>query len=142
MLILDTNVISELMRDQPNPDVVAWIDSQPSDSIWTTTVSVFEICTGIELLPDGKRAQTLREGFEKCLTQIFDRRVLYFDVTAARIAAVLAKQRYQAGLAYEIRDIQIAGIVSARNGSLATRNVKDFQQMNLPLINPWGSQAT
>lgn len=137
MLVFDTNVISELMREQPDPGVVAWIDAQPSDVIWTTTISVLEICTGIDFLPDGKRKLALRTGFEVALTKVFDRRILTFDVTAAHIAAVLAEQRRQAGLSYEIRDIQIAGIVSARKATLVTRNVKDFHSTGVKLIDPW-----
>ena len=137
MLVFDTNVMSELMRQRPDPGVVAWIDAQASQTIWTTTISVLEICTGIEFLPDGKRKLALRKGFEVALLEVFDRRILTFDVMAARVAALIAEQRRQAGKSCEIRDLQIAGIVSARKATLVTRNVKDFYGMGIKLIDPW-----
>lgn len=137
MLVFDTNVISELMRERPDPGVVAWIDAQAAPSIWTTTVTVLEICTGIEFLPDGKRKLALRKGFELALIKVFDRRILTFDAMAARVAAVIAEQRRKAGLTCEVRDLQIAGIVSARKATLVTRNVKDFHGMGIKLIDPW-----
>jgi predicted nucleic acid-binding protein len=137
MLVFDTNVISELMRKRPDPGVVAWVDAQSSHAIWTTAVSVMEICIGIEFLPDGKRKLALRKGFDVALLEVFDRRILTFDVVAARVAALLAEQRRRAGQSCEIRDLQIAGIVSARKATLVTRNVKDFYGMGIKLIDPW-----
>lgn len=141
MLIFDTNIISETMRPAPNPDIVQWINDQPSDSVWTTSITVFEILTGIEKLPDGKRKRRLRAMFEICLVEDFHGRVIEFDINAASAAAALAAQLHRAGQTVDMRDLQIAGIAVAKKAILVTRNVKDFQQMNLPLINPWDSPS-
>lgn len=140
MFVLDTNVISELMRQRPNATVTDWINGQPSEIIWTTTVSVFEVFHGIELLPDGKRQQTLRSAFEQALKDVFKNRILPFDFAAAAEAAKIAKRRKQAGLASEIRDLQIAGIVASVGGTLVTRNTTDFNESDVTTLNPWDAQ--
>ena len=140
MIVLDTNVISELMRQRPAGLVTDWINSQPPETIWTTTVSVFEIYHGIELHPDGKRQQALRSVFELALKDVFKNRILPFDFAAAAEAARIARRRKQAGLSSEIRDLQIAGIVAASGATLATRNTKDFDEAGLSSLNPWDVQ--
>ena len=141
MFVLDTNVISELMRQHPDPTVVGWINAQPSEKIWTTTVSVFEVFHGIEMLPDGKRQRVLQNAFEVALKEIFRNRILPFDFTAAVHAAKIAKYRKQAGFSSEIRDLQIAGIVAAITGTLVTRNTTDFEKSGAATINPWEKQS-
>jgi len=137
MFVLDTNVISELMRQRPDAAVTGWINRQPSETIWTTTVSVFEVFHWIEMHPDGKRQRALRSAFELALKDVFKNRILPFDFAAAAQAAKIAKHRKQAGLASEIRDLQIAGIVASVGATLATRNTKDFDKSGAATINPW-----
>ena len=137
MIILDTNVISALMRAQPDQAVVTWLDSQPAESIWTTAVTVFEIRFGIELLAAGRRRQLLEEKFEHALAEGFRGRVLSFDHAASREAATLAAQRQRAGRPVDFRDTQIASIALARRARLATRNVRHFDGLNVDLVDPW-----
>lgn len=142
MIVLDTNVISELMRQQPAVAVTDWINRQPPDSVWTTTVSVFEVFFGIEVHPDGKRQQALRSAFEQALRDVFRNRILSFDFAAAAEAARIARRRKQAGQPSEIRDLQIAGIAAANNATLATRNTTDFDESGAVAVNPWSVPPT
>lgn len=135
MIILDTNVISALMRSQPDATVAKWLDRQPPESIWTTSITVFEIRLGIELLATGKRRKRLEALFEQSLAEDFQDRVLSFDRDAAREAAGLAARRQRQGRPVDMRDTQIAGIAVARRAMLATRNVRHFQGVDV--IDPW-----
>jgi len=137
MIVLDTNVISELMQDKTNTLVVKWLDAQPIESIWTTSVCVYEILYGIHLLKKGKRRRYLEKAFEKILDQNMEGRVLDFDSTAAWKAAPMSAKLRAAGRPVEIRDVQIAGIVASRRGTLATGNTKHFFDTGISLINPW-----
>jgi len=137
MIVLDTNVISELMQGKTNTLVVKWLDAQPLESIWTTSVCVFEILYGIQILEEGKRRQYLKKSFERILDQSMEGRILDFDVAAAREAASLSAKLRADGRPAEIRDVQIAGIVAARRGALVTRNTKHFLHAGISLINPW-----
>lgn len=137
MIVLDTNVISALMRDEPDPIVVAWLDGLPPESIWTTSITVFEVRLGLEILAAGKRRRQLEEAFAKALEEEFEGRVLPFDQSAAQAAGRIAAERRRVGRTIEIRDVQIAGIVSARKATLATRNTRHFEECGLVLDNPW-----
>ena len=137
MIVLDTNVISEMMRINPDVGVVEWLDAQPAESIWTTSVCVFEILYGLNTLPDGKRKQALFDTFRFALDQDIEGRVLNFDVVAATEAAAIASHLKTLGLPVDMRDLQIAGIVAARRGVLATRNLRDFVNTGISLVNPW-----
>ncbi|MFQ5954204.1 MAG: type II toxin-antitoxin system VapC family toxin [Kiloniellales bacterium] len=139
MILLDTNVISALMQRQPDPVVVGWLDGLPVDSVWLTSVSVFEVRFGIELLTAGRRRQQLEEAFAKALEEDFEGRVLPFDQTAAQAAAEIAAVQRRAGRAIEFRDVQIAGITLARKALLATRNIKHFEGFGLTLVDPWSA---
>ena len=141
MILLDTNVLSALMRSEPEAIVVDWLDAQPSESIWTTSVTVFEIRTGLELLPSSRRRRHLEATFEQVLSEDLDQRVLAFDVAAANAAGALVARRQRAGKAVEIRDAQIAGIALARKAPVATRNVRHFTDLGVRLIDPWSSAA-
>jgi predicted nucleic acid-binding protein len=136
MIVLDTNVLSALMRPEPEPAVVGWLDRQPRTSIWTTSVTVFEIQLGLQTLPAGKRRSTLVETFAVLLNRI-DQRVLVFDAAAAYQAANLMAARNRIGRTMDIRDTMIAGIVLAQHASLATRNTAHFADLSAPLIDPW-----
>ena len=137
MNILDTNVISAMMQATPEPVVVTWLNAQKASSIWTTSISVFEIGFGLALMPTGKRQRTLQEAFEKALNQDMQGRVLEFDVAAATEAATIAAKLQAAGRPIEMRDVMIAGTVIAHKSTLVTRNTKHFADTGIPLISPW-----
>jgi predicted nucleic acid-binding protein len=137
MIILDTNVLSALMRTSPDPPVVAWLDRQPAESVWITTITVFETRFGLALLPGGKRRRALESAFTRLLTDDLEERVLDFDVPAAAGAASLAGSRQKAGRPVDFRDALIAGIAQARRAMLATRNVRHFQDFGIQLVDPW-----
>ena len=137
MIVLDTNVISALMQSTPDPMVVDWLDAQPSESIWTTSVCVFEVLYGLNTMTTGERRQALQEAFEQTLQHDMEGRVLDFDMAAARQAATISAKLQANGRPVEIRDVQIAGIVAARRGTLATRNTRYFIDSGVPLVDPW-----
>ena len=137
MILLDTNVLSALMRDTPDPVVVQWLDNQPTESIWTTSVTVFEIRTGIELLVPSRRRRRLDDMFTQLLAEDLDGRVQSFDLTAALAAGTIAASRQRRGRSVEIRDVQIAGIAASRHATLATRNTPHFEGAGVELVNPW-----
>jgi predicted nucleic acid-binding protein len=137
VILLDTNVLSALMRSQPDPSVVAWLDRQPPDSIWITSVTVFEVEFGLALLPMGRRRTALENAYRELLRDDLQNRVASFDQEAASIAAELAATRQQAGQPVDTRDTEIAGIAMARRATLATRNVAHFQGLSTPALNPW-----
>ena len=137
MIILDTNVLSELMRRDPDPVVLRWLDQQSSQSIWITTVTLFESRLGLALLPVGQRRQALLQAFEQLLTLDLENRILPFDAEAATQAAMLAADRQRSGRPVDIRDTQIAGIAQARRATLATRNVRHFEGLSVTVVNPW-----
>jgi hypothetical protein len=137
VIILDTNVLSALMRTAPEPAVVAWLDRQPAESVWITSITVFEAHLGLALLPQGRKRRALEAAFARLLDEDLENRVLDFDLPAARAAASLAAERQRSGRPAEIRDIQIAGITLARHGTLATRNVRHFAELKIPLVDPW-----
>lgn len=137
MILLDTNVISALMQRQPDPMVVAWLDAQPPESIWTTSITVFEIRFGLEILASGRRRRLLEEAFRLALEEDFEGRVVSFDEAAAQAAGRIAAERRRLGRPIEIRDVQIAGIAVARKAAIATRNSRHFEGLGPDLLNPW-----
>ena len=139
MIVLDTNVVAALMRRDIDPIVVAWLDAQPSESIWTTAVTVFEIRFGLEILADGGRGRQLQDAFVRVLEEDFEGRVLPFEQGAAREAALITERGRRAGRLIESRDAQIAGIVAARRATLATRNTWDFAGLGITLVDPWAA---
>ncbi len=137
MIILDTNVLSALMRIAPEAQIVRWLDHQPAESIWITAITLFETRLGLALLPKGRRRQSLELAFDRLLEEDLENRVLDFDSAAATEAAVLAAARQRAGRTVDMRDTQIAGIALARRATLATRNVRHFQDLSVTVIDPW-----
>ena len=137
MIILDTNVLSALMRSAPDLEVVAWLDRQASESLWITSITVFEARFGLALLTSGRRRRALERAFALLLEEDLENRVLDFDVAAATAAAEVAAARQQAGRPVEMRDTQVAGIAIARRATLATRNVRHFADLAVPVIDPW-----
>jgi predicted nucleic acid-binding protein len=139
VIILDTNVLSALMRTRPDQAVVDWLDRQPSESVWTTSITVFEARFGLALLPSGKRRRALEAAFERLLEEDLEQRILAFDATAATAATTLAADRRQIGHPVDLRDTQIAGIALARHATIATRNLKHFDDLSVPLVSPWAA---
>ena len=137
MIVLDTNVLSALMQTQPDADVVAWLDRQPSESVWITAINLFEIRYGLAQLTPGKRRKALEGAFAALLHDDLQERILPFDASAADHAAQLAGERRRKGRSVDMRDTQIAGICEARNGILATRNKRHFEDISTPIVNPW-----
>lgn len=141
MVILDTNVLSALMQSPAEPQVVAWLDDQPAESVWITSITLFEARYGLELLAAGQRKSLLQERFEQILKDDLENRVLVFDASAAAEAASLAAGRKTNGRPVDMRDTFIAGIALARRATLATRNLKHFADLSVPVVNPWGDFA-
>lgn len=137
MIILDTNVLSALMRREPDHAVVDWLDRQPAESIWITSITVFEARFGLALLPRGRRRQSLETAFARLLEEDLENRVLDFDAAAAMAAASLAADRQKRGQPADLRDTQIAGIALARRATVATRNMPHFADLTVPVVNPW-----
>jgi hypothetical protein len=141
MIILDTNVLSALMHVVPEAVVVQWLDQQPAESVWITSITLFETRLGLALLPKGRRRQTLERAFGQLIEEDLENRVLEFDRGAADQAAVLAATCRKAGRPVDMRDTMIAGIALARRAVLATRNVKDFRDLKVQVIDPWAGVA-
>jgi toxin FitB len=141
VIILDTNVLSALMRKVPEGPVVAWLDSQPTESVWITSITLFEARLGLALLPKGRRRQALETSFGRLLEEDLDNRVLDFDSAAATEAALLAAERQKAGRPVDMRDTQIAGIALARHATLATRNIRHFRDLKVPVVDPWTARG-
>jgi toxin FitB len=139
MIILDTNVLSALMRDQPERRVLDWLDGQPAASIWITAITVMEIRFGLQAMPKGRRRDALIRSFDLLLKEVIDRRISPFDADAGMRAADLMANRKRIRRPVEVRDTMIAGIVLANRATLATRNTKHFEGLPLTLIDPWNS---
>lgn len=137
MIVLDTNVISELMRPAPATAVITWLDQQPAASIWTTSLCVFEVRMGLGLMEDGRRRRALESRFRQVLQEDMAGRVLALDIGAALAAAEIAAKTQPRGKSIELRDMLIAGTVAARRGTLATRNIRHFKYAGIQLVNPW-----
>jgi predicted nucleic acid-binding protein len=140
MIILDTNVLSALMRRDPEVSVVEWLNRQPTESVWITSITLFEARFGLALLPRGRRRQMLEAAFAQVLKEDLENRVLDFDSAAATEAAALAAERRKAGRPVDLRDTQIAGIALVRRATLATRNVRHFRDLKVPIVDPWAQQ--
>ena len=137
MVVLDTNVISELMLPAPSTQVVRWMDLQPGLSLWTTSINVYEIRYGLRSMPLGKKRSSLTVLFERWLTEVIQQRIVSFDTAAAQCAADLAAGRKVKGRPSDPRDTMIAGIVLASRATLASRNVKHFDDIAKSVVNPW-----
>jgi predicted nucleic acid-binding protein len=137
VIILDTNVLSALMRTAPEPTVVAWVDQQAADDVWITSITLFEARFGLALLPAGRKRRALEAAFRKLVEEDLENRVLGFDQPAAEAAAELAAERQQDGRPVDMRDTQIAGIAVARRATIATRNVRHFDGLSVPVVDPW-----
>jgi toxin FitB len=136
VIILDTNVVSEVMKPVPSRTVTAWLSGR-RDELFTTAITVAEILYGIELLPKGRRRDSLQESAEATLAVDFADHILDYDESAARIFALISSVRRSHGRPIGIHDAQIAAIAKCHHAALATRDVGDFEGCGLRLVNPW-----
>ena len=140
MIIIDTNVVSELMRASPDPALLAWFAGHAADTLYLTAVSEAELRTGAAILPAGQRRDRLVGAIDAMIDQDFAGRILSFDSPAARGYAEIAAARRASGKPIMEADCQIAGIARACGAVIATRNVKDFEGCGIEVINPWNAQ--
>ena len=138
-VMLDTNVLSELLRAQPDSRVLVWVASQPANGLFVSAVTQAEMMLGARLLPAGKRRQQLEQALEAMFREDFAGRILPFDAGSAADYAVIVAARRRAGTPISQFDGQIAAIALSHRLGLATRNVADFEGCGLAVTNPWGS---
>lgn len=141
MIVLDTNIISEFLKETPAPQVVRWLEGQARSAIFSTSVSQAAILYGINLLPPGRRQSGLEEAASRVFLQTFAGRLLAFDSDAARAYSVLVADRRRAGRPISFPDAQIAAIARSRGAAVATRNIRDFQDLGVALIDPWQTET-
>ena len=139
MVVLDTNVVSELMRASPSRDVVEWLDSQETRDLFVTSVTEAEIRAGLAVLPEGARRRGLVAAAERAFGNLFAGRVLSFDSPAARAYAEIFATRQAIGRPLSLADGQIAAIARSRGMVVVTRNVGDFEGVGIDLVNPWAT---
>lgn len=137
MIVLDTNVLSELLRAVPERCVVEWLNEQPRASVFTTAITRGEILYGIRMLPTGKRRVALLDAATRIFDVDLEGHVLAFDGAAANEFAEISATRRAAGRPIAQFDAQIGGITRSRGAQLATRNVSDFEACGFEVINPW-----
>jgi toxin FitB len=142
LIVIDTNVVSEMMRDKPDSRAAAWLDEQKSDELWLTSINAAELLVGVARLPNGVRKTQLESVLASTLKEDFSDRILSFDPDAAVVFAKLAAEREASGKVSSIADTQIAAICMLHGAALATRNVRHFEGIGLSLINPWAAAET
>jgi len=139
MTVLDTNVVSELMRAAPSEDVLAWMDELPPRQLIVTAITEAEVQTGIAILPMGVRRQGAANAAERMSEGLFAGRLLPFDSSAARASALIASASRVAGHPISQSDCQIAAVARSQGMAVATRNVRDFSETGVEVIDPWAS---
>lgn len=137
MIILDTNVVSEIMKSSPSKEVSAWLSQQQSFTLFITSITIAEICYGLNALPSGSRRESLYTAFHQAVMEAFEHRMLPFDESAAQIYGHFMAQRKSIGKPMSILDGQISAIAYSRGMAIATRNIRDFSDCGLTLINPF-----
>jgi predicted nucleic acid-binding protein len=137
MIVLDTNVLSSLMRPAPDRAVVKWLDRQPRTSVWISAITVLEIRYGLQILSPGRRRTTLTTLFETLVAQVIESRIAPFDGEAAEHAGELMAIRHREGRPGDLRDTMIAGTALAHRATLATRNTSHFEDLDVRVVNPW-----
>jgi toxin FitB len=138
MIILDTNVLSELLRPSPARQVEAWLSAQDGTQVYFTTIGEAELRHGVAIMPAGKRRAELSNAIEGMLSDDFRDRILPFDRAAARAYAAIAAERRAAGRPISQFDCQICAIARANDAVIATRNTADFDGCGVVLVDPWG----
>jgi len=141
VIILDTNILSELMRPAPEPTVEGWLSDQPADDVFITAITEAELRYGVALLPRGRRQRALAEAVEATLVHDYREQILPFDSLAAVAFAEMMTSRRRIGRPMLWADGQIAAIARSRTARLATRNVADFAECGIEVINPWDAVA-
>ncbi len=139
MIVLDTNVLSALVRDEPDPIVAHWVDRQPVESVWVTVVTVYEVRFGIEILAPGRKRQRIEKALDVLMQRDLEGRVLSFDTAAAEAAAAIGATQRRRGRPIEVRDLYIGAITAVRKATLATRNTRHFEGIGLSLVDPWSA---
>lgn len=142
MIILDTNVVSELMRDEPSPIVIDWVNAYPQSALFVTTITEAEIRYGIAIIPVGKRRDSLKAASERMFDEMFLDRILPFDRRSAREYSEIAAKRRSIGLSGKGEDVQIAAIAKANGAAVGTRNVAHFLETGIEVINPWDMEIS
>jgi len=137
MIILDTNVLSELMKSQPDPAVAEWVDAQPEPELFTTSITEAEIFLGVELLSIGKRRDVLLAAAERVFAVDFEGRILGFESESARAFSKISAHRRRLGKPISQADAQIAAIAQVRRAKVATRDIADFRDCGVEILNPW-----
>jgi predicted nucleic acid-binding protein len=137
MILLDTNVLSAMMQVAPDETVARWLDQQPRESIWITTITVMEIRAGLQAMPISRKRSALTNALAVLLSEKIQGRIAAFDMSAAEEAAKLMAQRKLKGRPVDSRDTMIAGIAQASRATLATRNTSHFSDLTVPIVNPW-----
>ena len=137
--LLDTNVVSELIRKSPDPAVAGWASGHPVEDLFFSAVSEAELRYGVAILPVGRRRDTLVFEIDAMLRDAFEERVLPFDSDAARAYGHIAAGRRSAGRPVSPADCQIAAIAASRRMTVATRNVRDFEGMGIEIVDPWAA---
>lgn len=137
MIILDTNVVSALMQTKRNSEVERWLDSHPPDIFWLSAISYFELRAGIERLSAGRQRQRLEDALNRVLAVDIQNQILPLDEAAAAAAARIAAARERIGRPVDFRDTLIAGIAVANRAEFATRNIRHFEGLDVPVVNPF-----
>ena len=138
-MLLDTNVVSELIRRSPNPTVTTWVSELPLADLFFSAIGEAELRYGAAILPAGRRRHTLVVRIEAMLADAFGDRVLPFDREAARTYGNIAALRRSAGRPVAPMDCQMAAIAASRGMAVATRNVRDFEDMGIEIVDPWAA---
>jgi toxin FitB len=139
MILVDTNVVAEMMRASPKPAVVAWLNDQEAKALFLSAITIAEIAFGLRILPQGRRRLLLEQGFERVLAEAFAGRILAFDEAAAHRYGELMGRRKEIGRPLKTLDGQIASIARANGFAVATRNVRDFIECGVEVLNPFAS---
>ena len=142
IIILDTNVVSETKRPVPNPVVVQWVAENARANLFITAVTEAELRYGLAIMPAGQRREALTRETEDMLRKDFAGKILPFDSAAAQVYPEIAVSRRRAGRPIKQHDCQIAAIARVHNATVATRNVTDFSDCDVELINPWSTEGT
>jgi predicted nucleic acid-binding protein len=137
VIVLDTNILSELMRPAPNERVVRWMAARPAADLYTTSITQAEILHGIFLLPTGRRRRAFEAAAEAMFSEDFDGHILAFGSDAARLYARIVTDRHRSGRPISHFDAQIAAITRSAGAPIATRNVTDYESCGIEVINPW-----
>lgn len=137
MIVLDTNVVSEPLKPRPDIAVMAWLDAQEPQTLYLSSITLAEILTGIETMPVGSRRTQLKSALDGDILPLFEGRLLQFDKRAAQAFALIQARVKSAGIAISFADCAIASIAQVNGYAVATRNVRDYQNTGVKLLNPW-----